>query len=141
MSLRDQSLALERRLKAIPSEILEELRPVLVQSGEEIAAGMRSLAEGSRDTGALIDSITVTGPGETTPAYASNGGKRTANENQVLITVGNPDVRYGHMVEFGTVNTEAQPFMLPAFRLAKTRVMRRITRAISKAIRKAGGGA
>ena len=141
MSLRNQSLALEKRLKAIPSEILDELRPVLVQSGEEIAAGMRTLAEASRDTGALIDSIAVTGPGETTPAYAAGGGRRTANDNQVLITVGNPDVRYGHMVEFGTVDTEAQPFMLPAFRLAKARVMRRITRAIGKAIRKVGGGA
>ena len=55
--------------------------------------------------------------------------------------MGNPDLRYGHMVEFGTVDTEAQPFMLPAFRLAKARVMRRITRAIGKAIRKAGGDA
>ena len=141
MSLRNQSIALERRLKAIPAEILEELRPVLIKSGEEIADGMRSLAEASRDTGALIDSITVTGPGETTPAYAAGSGKRTASENQVLITVGNPDVRYGHMVEFGTVNTEAQPFMLPAFRLAKARVTRRITRAIGQAIKKLGGSA
>ena len=77
MSLRNQSLALEKRLKAIPSEILEELRPVLVQSGEEIADGMRTLAEASHDTGALIDSIAVTGPGETNPALC--GGRRQAH--------------------------------------------------------------
>ena len=140
MSLRNQSLALEKRLDAIPAEILEALRPALMQSGEEIADGMRALAESSRDTGALIDSIEVTGPGETTPAYAAGGGRRTAGPNQVLVTVGNPDVRYGHMVEFGTVKAEAQPFMLPAFRLVKPRVTRRITRAIGAAIRKMGGG-
>ena len=78
MSLRSQSLALEKRLEAIPAEILEALRPVLMQSGEEIATGMKALAESSRDTGALIDSITVTGPNETTPAYAEGGGRRTA---------------------------------------------------------------
>lgn len=141
MSLHNQSVALEKRLEAIPAEILEALRPVLVQSGEEIATGMRALAESSRDTGALIDSITVTGPGETTPAYAEGGGRRTAGPNQVLVTVGNPDVRYGHLVEFGSAKAEAQPFMLPAFRLAKPRVTRRITRAIGKAIRRMGGGA
>ncbi len=141
MSLRNQSLALKKRLEAIPAEILEALRPVLMQSGEEIATGMKALAESSRDTGALIDSIAVTGPGETTPAYAEGGGRRTAGPNQVLVTVGNPDVRYGHLVEFGSVKAEAQPFMLPAFRLAKPRVTRRITRAIGKAIRQMGGGA
>ncbi|MDW4548836.1 HK97 gp10 family phage protein [Defluviimonas sp. D31] len=141
MSLSNQSLALQKRLREIPAEILDDLRPVLIKSGEEIADGMRALAEGSRDTGALIDSIAVTGPGETTPAYAAGGGKRTAGANQVLITVGNPDVRYGHMVEFGTVSTEAKPFMRPAFRLARARVTRRITRAIGQAVRRLGGKA
>lgn len=135
-SLSQQSAALAMRLSAIPQEILDALRPALVKSGEEVAANMRVLAEASRDTGALIDSITVTGPGETTPAYAAGGGKRTANANQVLVTVGNEEVRHGHLVEFGTIKTEAQPFVLPGFRLAKPRMDRRHARAISNAIQK-----
>lgn len=135
-SLSEQSAALATRLSAIPQEILDALRPALVKSGEEVAANMRALAEASRDTGALIDSITVTGPGETTRAYAAGGGKRTANANQVLVTVGNEEVRHGHLVEFGTIKTEAQPFMLPGFRLAKPRAEKRIKRAITNAIKK-----
>ena len=138
MSLRNQSKALERRLSAIPAEIVAELRPALIASGEELAAKMRALAEGSRDTGALIETITLTGPGETTPAYASGGGKRVANANQVLVTAGSPEVRHGHFVEFGTATIEAQPFMRPAFRLARARIMRRLNRAIGRAIKTAG---
>lgn len=134
-TLSQQSDELAKRLSAIPQELLDALRPALIKSGEEVAANMRALAEGSRDTGALIDSIAVTGPGETTPAYAAGGGKRTAHANQVLVTVGNEDMRHGHLIEFGTVKTEAQPFMLPGFRLAKPRVERRIKRAITNALK------
>ncbi len=134
-TLSQQSDALAKRLSAVPKEILDAVRPSLIKSGEEVAGNMRALAEGSRDTGALIDSIEVTGPGETTPAYAVGGGKRTAHANQVLVTVGNEDVRHGHLVEFGTVKTEAQPFMLPGFRLAKPRIERRIARAIANALK------
>jgi HK97 gp10 family phage protein len=138
MSLSKQSLALEARLKAIPREVLEGVRPVLLKGAEEAASNMRALAEGSRDTGALIASIEVTGPGETTPAYAAGGGKRTAKSNQALVTIGSSDVRYGHLVEFGTAEAEAKPFMLPGFRIAKPRIMRRIARAVGRAIKKAG---
>jgi HK97 gp10 family phage protein len=141
MSLRKQSRALGARLDAIPQEILEAIRPALLTGGEEIASNMRALAEGSRDTGALIESIAVTGPGQTTPAYAAGGGSVTAGPNQVLVTVGNPDMRHGHLIEFGTVNADAQPFMIPGFRIAKPRVMARITRAVSAAIKKAGRNA
>lgn len=139
MTLSSQSKALAARLNAIPQDVLAELRPALIRAGEDAAGAMRSLAEGSRDTGALIDSIAVTAPGGTTPAYAAGGGSRTAGENQVLVTVGNPAVRYGHLVEFGSVNAPAQPFMRPGFRLVQPRILASISRAIGKAIKKAGG--
>lgn len=136
MSRNNGSAALEKRLLAIPQEVLDQLQPALVQGAEEIASNMRALAP--VDEGDLQASIAVTGPGETTPAYAVGGGKRTAGPNQALVTVGNENVRTGHLQEFGTVNHEAQPFMRPGFRLAKPRVMRRIARAIGKAIKNAG---
>ena len=130
------SKRLAERLQALPEGILAHIRPALVQSADDVAENMRALAEASRDTGRLIGSIETTGPGETTPAYAAGGGKRQAAENEALVTAGNEDARHGHLVEFGTVKMTAQPFMLPGFRLAKTRVERRIKRAISTAIKK-----
>jgi HK97 gp10 family phage protein len=138
MSLSKQSKALEARLKAIPGEVLREVRPALVKGADEIAANMHALVP--VDEGDLRDSIAVTAPGGTTPAYASGGGRRTARENEALVTVGNEEVRHGHLQEFGTVAHEAQPFMRPGFRLARPRALRRIQRAIGKAIRNAGKG-
>ena len=109
--------------------------PALITSGNELAAFMKRLAEPSRDTGDLIDSIEVTAPGRSTPAYSQPGGSRVATETEVLVTVGNDNVRYPHLVEFGTVDTDAQPFFWPAFRLLKKRLDSRIKRAIGKAVR------
>lgn len=130
------SAALSKRLEAIPQEVLDQLRPALMTGANEIASNMRALVPVAE--GDLQASIAVTGPGETTPAYAVGGRSRTAGQNQALVTVGNEKVRTGHMQEFGTVRHEAQPFMRPGFRLAKPRVIRRIARAIGKAIKNAG---
>lgn len=135
-TLAEQSAALQKRLSAIPQEILEALRPALMQSGRDVAAAAKIFAETSRDTGALIDSIAVTGPGETTPAYADGGGKRTAGPNQVLVTVGNETMRHGHFIEFGTVKQPPQPFLRPGFRTVKPRIERRINRNISTTVRR-----
>ena len=137
-SLTEQSKLLSARLNAIPKEVVTAVRPALVKGAEEYAATMRALAP--RDEGDLIESIEVTAPGETTPAYAEGGGRRTAGPNQALVTVGNEDVRHGHLQEFGTVKQEAQPFMRPGARLAKPRAQRRISRAIGQAIKKAAEG-
>ncbi len=140
--------ALAKRLAAIPDQILDELRPALTRSVAEIAADARALAEASRRSGALVASIAETGPGETTPAFASDGGQRTAGPNEAFVTVGNPEARHGHLVEFGTVERfhnngkstgvmPAAPFLLPAWRLNRLRAERRIKRAISQGAKKA----
>ncbi|MGR3315497.1 HK97-gp10 family putative phage morphogenesis protein [Roseovarius indicus] len=139
MSLSKQSKALEARLKAIPREVLREVQPALVKGAEETADAMRALVPVAE--GDLQASITVTAPGKTTPAYAEGGGRRTAEDNQALVTAGNEKVRHGHLQEFGTVKQEAQPFLRPGARLARPKAMRRIQRAIGKAIRNAGGKA
>lgn len=135
MSITDDSKKLAARLSAIPGDILAELRPALIKSAEEVAANMHVFVP--KDEGDLDASIAVTGPGESTPAYAAGGGKRTAGPNQALVTVGNEDARHGHLQEFGTSHHEAQPFMRPAWRIAKPRIERRIKRAITTAIKKA----
>jgi HK97 gp10 family phage protein len=127
---------LKRRLEAIPQQVRTAVVPALVLSATEIADGMKALAP--RDTGALVESITVTPPGGTTPAYSQPGGSRQVLGNQVAITAGNSAVRYAHLVEYGTESAHAQPFFWPAYRLYRARATRRIKRAISKAVKSGG---
>ena len=142
---------LARKLAGIPAEVLQALRPALTKSVQEIAADARALAESSRRTGALVQSIEATAPGETTPPFASEGGRRTAGPNQAFLTAGDTDARHGHLVEFGTEERRhldgtrtgtmpAEPFLLPAWRLNKARTERRIKKAISDGTKKTVAG-
>lgn len=130
-----QTQRLKRRLAAIPKQVREAVKPALATSGRELSATMQHLAP--EDTGALRDSITVTMPGEATPAYSQPGGSRVAGELEVLVTAGNEEVRYPHLVEYGTADAAAQPFFWPAFRLKRKRLSSRIKRAIRKAVKDA----
>lgn len=134
MSLSDDARKVNARLAQLPNELREHLRKALVTSANEVAANMTALAP--EDDGDLKASIAVTGPGETTPPYAVGGGRRTSHDLEALVTVGNDQMRHGHLQEFGTVHHDAQPFMRPGWRIAKPRVERRIRRAIGTAIRK-----
>lgn len=145
---RQSSEALAKRLAAIPREIVAKVQPAISKSVAEVAADARTLAEASRRSGDLLDSIEDTGPNQTTPAYATEGGQRTAHELQGFVTAGDKDARHGHLVEFGTDERQhkdgtstgtmpAKPFLLPAWRLNRTRVQRRINTAINRAIREA----
>ena len=118
----------------------EAVIPALLKSGHELANAQKALAESSRDSGDLIDSIEVTPPGQSTPPYSQPGGSRVAGETEVLVTAGNSDVRYPHLVEFGTAHAEAQPFFWPAFRLLRKRLQNRINRAAKKAVKDAWNG-
>lgn len=129
----------QRRLASIPKAVRQAVQPALLQSAEEIAGAMRQLAETSRDTGALIDSIAVTPPGGTTPPYSQPGGSHVVPENAVAITAGNSQVRYPHLIEYGTKHAPAQPFFWPAYRLGKKRAANRIKRAIGRAVRDSKG--
>lgn len=123
----------QQRMRAIPKKVREAVEPALVKSAEEIADLQRGLAP--EDSGALKESIHVTAPGETTPAYSQPGGSRTVGELEAVVTVGDTDVRYSHLVEYGTTESQAQPFFWPGFRLGKKRASNRIKRAIGKAIK------
>ncbi|WP_440408703.1 HK97-gp10 family putative phage morphogenesis protein [Neorhizobium petrolearium] len=130
-----QTQRLSRRLEAIPKAVKQAVAPALITAGTDLAVTMRLLAP--EDTGALKKSIHVTQPGEHTPPYSQPGGSRVAAENQVLVTAGNEDVRYPHLVEHGTAEAPAQPFFWPAFRLKRKTLANRIKRAIRKAVKEA----
>ncbi len=126
-----KTLAAMERARRAPREAL---LPALKKSGQELAAAQKALAESSKDTGALIESIAVTLPGQSTPAYSQPGGARVAGETEVIVTAGNGGVRYAHLVEYGTATAEAQPFFWPALRLLRKRIQNRLNRAAKKAV-------
>jgi HK97 gp10 family phage protein len=127
--------ALNRRLEAIPREVREAVKPALMKAAEEIAETMRAGAP--EDTGALIDSITITPGGQSTPAYSQPGGSHVVPDNAVAITAGDSDVRYAHLAEYGAEHAPAQPFFWSSIRLTRKRITARITRAINKAFKDA----
>ncbi|EYD73613.1 Phage protein, HK97, gp10 [Rubellimicrobium mesophilum DSM 19309] len=96
---------------------------------------MRALAP--EDEGDLKASIAVTGPGQQTPPYSQPGGSMVVPENAAAVTAGNSEVRYPHLVEYGTKLQRAQPYFWPGFRLSRKKAANRIKRAIGKAIREA----
>ncbi|WP_242217268.1 HK97-gp10 family putative phage morphogenesis protein [Shinella zoogloeoides] len=130
-----QSARLQRRLAAIPKAAKQAVAPALTRAGVDLAMSMRFLAP--VDSGDLRDSITVTAPGEQTPPYSQPGGSRVAGELEVIVTAGNEDVRYPHLVEYGAANAPAQPFFWPAFRLKRKVLAQRVKRAVRKAVKEA----
>lgn len=122
-----------RRVASIPQKMQEAARPALLKSGDEAAAMMKRLAP--EDDGDLIESIVVTGPGDQTPPYSQPGGAMTVPENAVAVTVGDQDVRYPHLQEYGTTFHPAQPFFWPSIRLLRKRIAGRIKRAVGKSVR------
>jgi HK97 gp10 family phage protein len=131
----DQLTRLLKRLEAIPKAVRDATQPALAASGQELVDAMKALAEASRLTSDLIETITMTTAGNTTPPYSQPGGSQVVPENAVMITVGNSQVRYPHLVEYGTTRSAAQPFFWPAYRLLKKRILNRIKRGAAKATR------
>lgn len=125
----------QRRMQAIPKAAREAALPAVQKSADEMAEMMRALAP--ERLGDLKASIAVTGPGQFTPAYSHPGGSQRMAENAFAVTVGNTDVRYPHLQEYGTTRHDPQPFFWPAYRLLKKRSERRIKRAIGKGIKEA----
>ncbi|WP_174800987.1 HK97-gp10 family putative phage morphogenesis protein [Martelella limonii] len=128
---------LKRRLNAIPKEVRAAVDPSLLKSGNELARTVKQLAP--EDSGDLKNSVAVTGPKQQTPAYSQPGGSQIVAENTVAVTVGNEDVRYPHLLEYGSTKMPAQPFFWPSVRLLKKRIANRTKRAISKAVRQHWG--
>lgn len=121
------------RLRNLPALVRDELGRGAVEAAEEVAGTIRRLAP--VDEGDLAASVAVTGPGQPTPPHSQPGGSMTVPANAAAVTVGNSDVRYPHLVEFGTVRTAAQPFFFPGFRLAKAGAAKKIKAAMRRAIK------
>ncbi len=126
-----ETLAAMERVKLAAKEAAMQR---LIKGANDVADIQRRLAP--KDTGALAESITVTLPGQSTPPYSQPGGSRVARENQVIVTAGDEDVRYAHLVEHGTSKTEAQPFFFTGYRLLRDQIKRGTASAFSRTAKK-----
>lgn len=129
----DQLDRLRKRLDAIPKTVREAVAPALNRSGDELAGRMKQIVP--VESGDLRQSIEVTPGGSSTPPYSQPGGSMIVPENAVAVTVGNSKVRYGHLVEYGTLHAHAQPFFWVSVRLLRKRITNRVKRSISKAVK------
>ena len=122
-----------RNMRKTATTPREKVLPALLQSAHELAAMQRALAP--VDIGNLRQSIAVTAPGQTTPPYSQPGGNRVAGATETIVSAGDDQARYTHLVEFGAPQAAAQPFFWPVYRLLRKRIIGRINRTAKKAIR------
>ena len=102
----------------IPKQARQTIRPAVARGVKEIAERVRYLAP--EDEGDLKASVK--------DEVTSDVSGRVTVEDEA-----------GMYVEYGTAKTDMQPFFWPAVNTTKTRVRRRIDRAISKAVKDTWG--
>lgn len=125
---------IQRRLLAIPEEVRKAVQAAVLKEAYAIADTMERLAP--EDDGDLKGSIAVTPAGRSTPAYSQPGGSTVVPENAAAVTVGDTDVRYAHLQEYGTTKHAAQPFFWPSARLHRKKSTKAIKDAARRAVRK-----
>lgn len=143
---------LARRMARLPKTVKAHIREGLEDSAKSITSMQRRLAP--RDEGDLEKTITWRWGDENRIAYAIGGA---AAPMQVRITAGGRvngvDVRYAHIVEFGSAphvvggifagamhpGTPPQPFFFPSYRAQKRSTKNRMRRAFRKAIAASAG--
>lgn len=126
-----ETLAAMERVKIAAKEAAMQR---LIKGAGDVAAAQRQLAP--KDTGDLADSIAVTLPGQSTPPYSQPGGNRVAGENQVIVTAGNTDVRYAHLVQYGTSKTAARDYFWAPYYLYLDTMKRAVASAFGRTARK-----
>ncbi|MFK4256454.1 HK97 gp10 family phage protein [Agrobacterium tumefaciens] len=127
-----------RRMKALgdaPDAVIDK---ILMRAARRVAVKQRMAAP--VETGDLRASITITAPGEATPPYSQPGGDKIAERHEVIITAGNADVRYAHLVQHGTADTEAHDFFLGPFYQTRAKEVRTIKREAMKVLRNVNAG-
>lgn len=131
VEFRNKDILFQKLVSTVP-EIDENLRKALADGGDEMVEKAKTLVP--FDKGDLKDSIEWNWTKKTqednarSPAIVISAGSQQRNDPEF----------YARWVEFGTVNTPRQPYFFPAYRLLRRKIRGRMTRAMSKAIKKAG---
>lgn len=155
----------KRKLKMMPIAAKEEIRKALMASAVEITALMKAAAP--VDSGDLQRSIGYTFGNYRPDNSNVRGVSATAGGHDLSVTLhaGDKHAWYAALVEFGTTahtikaknapamgrggifgsivhhpGSSAHPFFYPSYRLGKKRAKSQISRAVSKAAKKAASG-
>ena len=144
-----------RKLAAIPPAVRSAAKQALAQSADELTEAIRAAAPQGK-TGKLKKSVAQTwGGGKVRySSLAGLTGEAGDPDLSVRISAGNSEVRYSHIVEFGSAphingglfagtehpGTTAQPFFYSSYRRLRRRARSRISRAVTKAIKQISQG-
>lgn len=127
---------LRRKLEALVAVGRDEIKRAMETSADEIVALAKNLVP--VDKGDLKDSIGWTWG--KAPKGAMTLGTVQSNEVDsgftITIFAGNSEAYYSRWVEFGTQKMAAQPYFYPSYRALRRRSKSRVTRAVTKAIKK-----
>lgn len=127
---------LRKKLEALVAVGRDEIRRAMETSADEIVALAKNLVP--VDKGDLKDSIGWTWG--KAPKGAMTLGTVQTNEVDsgftITIFAGNSEAYYARWVEFGTQKMAAQPYFYPSYRALRRRSKSRVTRAVTKAIKK-----
>nr|WP_278520720.1 HK97-gp10 family putative phage morphogenesis protein [Brucella anthropi] len=127
---------LRRKLEALVAVGRDEIKRAMETSADEIVALAKNLVP--VDKGDLKDSIGWTWG--KAPKGAMTLGTVQSNEVDsgftITIFAGNSEAYYSRWVEFGTQKMTAQPYFYPSYRALRRRSKSRVTRAVTKAIKK-----
>lgn len=127
---------LRRKLEALVAVGRDEIKRAMETSADEIVALAKNLVP--VDKGDLKDSIGWTWG--KAPKGAMTLGTVQTNEVDsgftITIFAGNSEAYYARWVEFGTQKMAAQPYFYPSYRALRRRSKSRVTRAVTKAIKK-----
>jgi HK97 gp10 family phage protein len=122
---------LARRLvNEIPRKVRAALEAAMLESADRIVAGARLRVP--VESGKVRDSITQHGVRE-----GKRGGLYvaiTAGDDSTLTDEKGKRYQVARLLEFGTVNMPAQPFLLPAYHANRNAARRKMRRAIRDAI-------
>ena len=133
IEFRNKDRLFQRLRQTIPA-MDKQIRDDLAASGDEMVAKVKSLVP--RDKGDLEDSVewkwtkATNAQSLRSPAIIVQEGADNASD----------DAFYARWVEFGTPNTPKQPHFFPAYRLLRRKIRGRISRGMTKVIKRAGFG-
>lgn len=143
--------ALLQRFKKMAPAAERELKVANRKSAVEMARNARSYVPVGR-TGRLQKSIIVTTSGQMPPMYSQGAPRLPVPKGSAMVTAGNGEVRYAHLVEFGSAphkvggqfagathpGSAPRPYFWPAYRLVSKKHKGRATKALNTSIKKAG---
>lgn len=127
-------LQLRARFNRVPNIVKRELEKQIEKEAEKLVGQLRAIAPRGK-TGNMAESIGWTwgevpkGSLKIGQAFGKGYGKLSAT-----IYVG---AFYSRFVEFGTVKMPSSPFFFPVFRASKQNIRSNLSRAVTRAMKKA----